>query len=115
MLFSSMERIGQVHLFAKGMGLVAPQIGVGRATAAVHRSPREGGGRACGHNSPAPPAGPSRFWIAATAATPQAARPHPSPLVRGARPHLHARQAPYSAADAGHRLVRHLLGHHLGG
>ncbi|MER6518661.1 peptide deformylase [Streptomyces sp. NPDC060334] len=34
-LFSSMERIRRVHPFAKGMGLAAPQIGIGRAAAAV--------------------------------------------------------------------------------
>ncbi|MFI1568973.1 peptide deformylase [Streptomyces sp. NPDC020490] len=34
-LFTSMERIGRVHPFAKGMGLAAPQIGIGRAAAAV--------------------------------------------------------------------------------
>jgi len=34
-LFSSMEQIGQVHPFAKGMGIAAPQIGIGRAAAVV--------------------------------------------------------------------------------
>ncbi|WP_435193319.1 peptide deformylase [Streptomyces sp. NRRL F-5630] len=34
-LFTAMERIGQVHPFAKGMGLAAPQIGIGRAAAIV--------------------------------------------------------------------------------
>ncbi|MFP3114588.1 MULTISPECIES: peptide deformylase [Streptomyces] len=34
-LFSAMERIGQVHPFAKGMGIAAPQIGIGRAAAVV--------------------------------------------------------------------------------
>ncbi|MFF3178061.1 peptide deformylase [Streptomyces sp. NPDC057900] len=34
-LFAAMERTGQVHPFAKGMGLAAPQIGIGRAAAAV--------------------------------------------------------------------------------
>lgn len=34
-LFSSMERIRQVHPFAKGMGIAAPQIGIGRAVALV--------------------------------------------------------------------------------
>ncbi|MDH6108760.1 peptide deformylase [Kitasatospora sp. MAP12-15] len=34
-LFTSMERIGQVHPFAKGMGIAAPQIGIGRAAAIV--------------------------------------------------------------------------------
>ncbi|WP_326742734.1 hypothetical protein [Streptomyces sp. NBC_01768] len=28
-LFAAMERIGQVHLFEKGMGIAAPQIGAG--------------------------------------------------------------------------------------
>ncbi|WP_435608516.1 peptide deformylase [Streptomyces sp. C10-9-1] len=34
-LFSAMERIGQVHPFAKGMGIAAPQIAIGRAAAVV--------------------------------------------------------------------------------
>ncbi|MFC9237915.1 peptide deformylase [Streptomyces decoyicus] len=34
-LFAAMERVGQVHPFAKGMGIAAPQIGIGRATAVV--------------------------------------------------------------------------------
>ncbi|MGW1074315.1 peptide deformylase [Streptomyces sp. NPDC002537] len=34
-LFAAMERIGQAHPFAKGMGLAAPQIGIARAAAAV--------------------------------------------------------------------------------
>ncbi|MGW5731456.1 MULTISPECIES: peptide deformylase [Streptomyces] len=34
-LFASMERIGQVHPFAKGMGIAAPQIGICRAAAVV--------------------------------------------------------------------------------
>ncbi|MEU7177219.1 MULTISPECIES: peptide deformylase [Streptomyces] len=34
-LFAAMERIGQVHPFAKGMGLAAPQMGIGRAAAVV--------------------------------------------------------------------------------
>lgn len=34
-LVSSMERISQVHSFAKGMGLAAPQIGIGRSAAVV--------------------------------------------------------------------------------
>ncbi|WP_336323557.1 peptide deformylase [Streptomyces lavendofoliae] len=34
-LFAAMERIGQVHPFAKGMGIAAPQIGIGRAAAIV--------------------------------------------------------------------------------
>lgn len=37
-LFAVMSRIAAVHLFAKGMGLAAPQVGIGRA-AAVVRSP----------------------------------------------------------------------------
>ncbi|WP_030819752.1 MULTISPECIES: peptide deformylase [Streptomyces] len=42
-LFAAMERIGRVHPFAKGMGLAAPQIGIGRAAAAV-QPPDEGAG-----------------------------------------------------------------------
>ncbi|MFJ6012438.1 peptide deformylase [Streptomyces sp. NPDC092952] len=34
-MFAAMERIGQVHPFAKGMGLAAPQIGIARAAAVV--------------------------------------------------------------------------------
>ncbi|MEK8142718.1 peptide deformylase [Streptomyces sp. M10(2022)] len=34
-LFAAMDRIGQVHPFAKGMGLAAPQIGIARAAAVV--------------------------------------------------------------------------------
>jgi peptide deformylase len=34
-LLSTMERVSQVHTFAKGMGLAAPQIGIGRAAALV--------------------------------------------------------------------------------
>ncbi len=34
-LFAAMERIGQVHPFAKGMGIAAPQIGISRAAAVV--------------------------------------------------------------------------------
>ncbi|MEU8957502.1 peptide deformylase [Streptomyces sp. NPDC048518] len=34
-LFAAMERIGLVHPFAKGMGIAAPQIGIGRAAAVV--------------------------------------------------------------------------------
>ena len=37
-LVSTLERVGQVHNFAKGMGLAAPQINIGRA-AAVLRTP----------------------------------------------------------------------------
>lgn len=32
---ATMERVAQAHTFAKGMGLAAPQIGIGRAIAAV--------------------------------------------------------------------------------
>jgi len=34
-LVATMERVGQVHTFAKGMGLAAPQIGIGRSAAIV--------------------------------------------------------------------------------
>ncbi|MBF8173533.1 peptide deformylase [Streptomyces olivaceus] len=34
-LFAALDRIGQVHPFAKGMGIAAPQIGIGRAAAVV--------------------------------------------------------------------------------
>ncbi|SBW23087.1 XRE family transcriptional regulator [Candidatus Protofrankia californiensis] len=34
-LFASIERIGQVHPFAKGMGIAAPQIGIARSAAVV--------------------------------------------------------------------------------
>lgn len=34
-LMSVMERVAQVHTFAKGIGLAAPQIGIGRAAALV--------------------------------------------------------------------------------
>ncbi|MFF3750967.1 peptide deformylase [Streptomyces sp. NPDC002018] len=37
-LLASMERIGQVHPFAKGMGVAAPQIGTARAAAVVRPS-----------------------------------------------------------------------------
>ena len=37
-LVSTLERVGQVHNFSKGMGLAAPQIHIGRA-AAVVRTP----------------------------------------------------------------------------
>jgi peptide deformylase len=37
-LVGALERVGQVHNFAKGMGLAAPQIKIGRA-AAVVRTP----------------------------------------------------------------------------
>jgi peptide deformylase len=34
-LFAAIEQIAQVHPFAKGMGIAAPQIGIGRAAAVV--------------------------------------------------------------------------------
>jgi peptide deformylase len=34
-LVGTLERVGQVHNFSKGMGLAAPQIGIGRAAAVV--------------------------------------------------------------------------------
>ncbi|MFI2078124.1 peptide deformylase [Streptomyces triculaminicus] len=34
-LFASMERLARVHAFAKGMGIAAPQLGIGRAAAVV--------------------------------------------------------------------------------
>jgi len=34
-LFAVMQRVAQVHTFAKGMGLAAPQTGLGRAAAVV--------------------------------------------------------------------------------
>lgn len=34
-LFAAVERIGEVHSFAKGMGLASPQIGIPRAAAIV--------------------------------------------------------------------------------
>lgn len=34
-LVATMEQVGQVHNFAKGMGLAAPQVGIGRAAAVV--------------------------------------------------------------------------------
>jgi peptide deformylase len=37
-LVATMERVGQVHAFAKGLGIAAPQVGIGRA-AAVVRTP----------------------------------------------------------------------------
>ncbi len=40
-LYAAMERIGQVHPFAKGMGLAAPQIDIGRAAAAVQPPGRD--------------------------------------------------------------------------
>jgi peptide deformylase len=38
-LVSALERVSQVHTFSKGMGLAAPQIGIGRAVAVV-RTPQ---------------------------------------------------------------------------
>ena len=38
-LFTSIERIAQVHTFAKGMGIAAPQIGISRAAAVVQPQP----------------------------------------------------------------------------
>ncbi|MEU6201385.1 peptide deformylase [Streptomyces sp. NPDC047061] len=43
MLFASIERIARVHTFAKGMGIAAPQIGIGRAAAVVQPA-EEGAG-----------------------------------------------------------------------
>lgn len=37
-LVATMERVGQVHAFAKGMGIAAPQVGIGRS-ATVIRTP----------------------------------------------------------------------------
>ncbi|WP_269855177.1 peptide deformylase [Streptomyces sp. RPT161] len=34
-LFAAIERIGQVHPFAKGMGIAAPRIGIARSAAVV--------------------------------------------------------------------------------
>ncbi|MFE0425539.1 peptide deformylase [Streptomyces sp. NPDC058953] len=34
-LFAALNRIGQVHPFAKGMGIAAPQIGISRSVAVV--------------------------------------------------------------------------------
>lgn len=42
-LFVSMERVAVAHTFAKGMGIAAPQIGIGRA-AAVVQPPKAGAG-----------------------------------------------------------------------
>jgi peptide deformylase len=42
-LLASMERIARVHPFAKGMGIAAPQIGIGRAAAIVQPA-EEGAG-----------------------------------------------------------------------
>ena len=38
-LFTSIERIAQVHTFAKGMGIAAPPIGLSRAAAVVQPPP----------------------------------------------------------------------------
>jgi peptide deformylase len=40
-LVSTLERVGQAHNFSKGMGLAAPQIGIGRAAAVVRTSEGE--------------------------------------------------------------------------
>ncbi|MEU3278843.1 peptide deformylase [Streptomyces antibioticus] len=40
-MYAAVERIGQVHPFAKGMGLAAPQIGIGRAAAVVQPPGRD--------------------------------------------------------------------------
>jgi peptide deformylase len=40
-LVSTLERVGQVHNFAKGMGLAAPQVGIGRAAAVIRTSEGE--------------------------------------------------------------------------
>ena len=37
-LHSALQRVAQAHVFGKGMGIAAPQIGIGRA-AAVVRTP----------------------------------------------------------------------------
>ncbi len=42
-LFVSMERIANVHTFAKGMGIAAPQVAIGRAAAVVQPSERGSG------------------------------------------------------------------------
>ncbi|MFF5962756.1 peptide deformylase [Streptomyces collinus] len=39
-LFVSMNRVAHAHTFAKGMGIAAPQVGVGRAAAVVQPSER---------------------------------------------------------------------------
>lgn len=39
-LFASVERIAQIHPFAKGMGIAAPQIGISRAAAVVQSADR---------------------------------------------------------------------------
>jgi peptide deformylase len=43
LLFAAIDRIARVHPFAKGMGVAAPQIGIGRA-AAVVQPPETGTG-----------------------------------------------------------------------
>ena len=40
-LVGTLERVGQVHNFAKGMGLAAPQINIGRAAAVVRTAEGE--------------------------------------------------------------------------
>src|SRR5207302_4413498 len=40
-LNSAAERVSQVHVFGKGMGIAAPQIGVGRAVAIVRTADGE--------------------------------------------------------------------------
>lgn len=40
-LASAMERVEKVHTFGKGMGIAAPQIGIGRAVALVRTPERE--------------------------------------------------------------------------
>ncbi|WP_084000932.1 peptide deformylase [Actinomadura kijaniata] len=40
-LFAAIERIARVHTFAKGMGIAAPQLGIGRAAAVIQ--PAEAG------------------------------------------------------------------------
>ena len=40
-LVSTLERVGQVHNFTKGMGLAAPQINIGRAAAVVRTAEGE--------------------------------------------------------------------------
>lgn len=54
MLFASIERIARVHTFAKGMGIAASQIGIGRA-AAVVQPPEEGAGAIVLFNPASPP------------------------------------------------------------
>ena len=42
-LLVTMRRISEVHVFRKGMGLAAPQIGIGRAAAVVRPAERRAG------------------------------------------------------------------------